>query len=59
MSTPLHAALLAVTRGSPGIYNIAEADGAVSIDKARKELGFDPAFRLEMTYALRLRFAST
>jgi nucleoside-diphosphate-sugar epimerase len=42
-----HAALLAVTRGSPGIYNIAEADGAVSIDKARKELGFDPAFRLE------------
>lgn len=49
---PLHvdaaaqAALLAVTRGVPGIYNIAEDDGAVSIDKARKELGFDPAFRL-------------
>jgi len=41
-----HAALLAVTRGSPGIYNIAEDDGAVSIDKARRELGFDPAFRL-------------
>ncbi len=50
---PLHvdaaaqAALLAVTRGSPGIYNIAEDDGTVRIDKARQELGFDLAFRLE------------
>jgi nucleoside-diphosphate-sugar epimerase len=49
---PLHvdaaarSALLAVKRGAPGVYNIAEADGAVSIDKARAELGFDPAFRL-------------
>jgi nucleoside-diphosphate-sugar epimerase len=49
---PLHvdaaaqAALLAVTRGGPGIYNIADDDGAVSIEKARRELGFDPAFRL-------------
>jgi nucleoside-diphosphate-sugar epimerase len=49
---PLHvdaaaqAALLALTRGAPGIYNIAEDDGAVSIAKARQELGFDPAFRL-------------
>jgi nucleoside-diphosphate-sugar epimerase len=49
---PLHidaaaqAALLAVTRGPPGIYNIAEDDGTVSIAKARDELGFDPAFRL-------------
>ena len=41
-----HAALLAITRGSPGVYNIAEDDGAVSIDKAREELGFDPAVRL-------------
>lgn len=41
-----HAALLAVTRGR-GIYNVAEDDGAVSIDKARRELGFDPAFRLK------------
>jgi nucleoside-diphosphate-sugar epimerase len=41
-----HAALLAVTRGRPGIYNIAEDDGTVSIAKARNELGFDPAFRL-------------
>jgi nucleoside-diphosphate-sugar epimerase len=39
------AALLAVTRGPPGIYNIADDDGAVAIDKARGELGFDPAFR--------------
>ena len=49
---PLHidaaaqATLLAVTRGRPGIYNIAEEDGMVSIAKARGELGFDPAFRL-------------
>ena len=41
-----HAALLAVTRGEPGIYNIAEDDSAVRIGKARRELGFDPAFRL-------------
>jgi hypothetical protein len=36
---------LALT-GRPGIYNIADNDGAVSIDKARKEWGFDPDFRL-------------
>jgi len=42
-----HAALLALKRGAPGIYNIAEDDGAVSIAKARTELGFDPAFRLK------------
>jgi nucleoside-diphosphate-sugar epimerase len=40
------AALLAVTRGAPGAYNIAEDDGAVAIEKARRELGFDPGFRL-------------
>jgi nucleoside-diphosphate-sugar epimerase len=49
---PLHidaaaeAAFRAVTRGAPGTYNIADDDGTVSIDKARRELGFDPAFRL-------------
>ncbi len=49
---PLHvdaaaqAALLAVTRGGPGIYNIAEDDGALTVDRARNELGFDAAFRL-------------
>jgi nucleoside-diphosphate-sugar epimerase len=41
-----HAALLAVTRGTSGIYNIADDEGTVSIEKARAELGFDPAFRL-------------
>ena len=40
-----HAALLAVTHGRPGVYNIAEDDGAVSIEKARQELNFDPGFR--------------
>ena len=34
-------------RGAAGIYNIAEDDGAVAITKARIELGFDPAVRLE------------
>jgi nucleoside-diphosphate-sugar epimerase len=49
---PLHvdaaaqAALLALTKAAPGIYNVAEDDGAVSIEKARRELGFDPGFRL-------------
>jgi nucleoside-diphosphate-sugar epimerase len=40
-----HAALLALKRGA-GVYNIAEDDGAVSSAKARRELGFDPAFRI-------------
>lgn len=40
-----HAALLAVTRGQPGIYNVADDDDMVSTAKARRELGFDPAFR--------------
>jgi nucleoside-diphosphate-sugar epimerase len=40
-----HAALLAVGKGA-GVYNIAEDDGAVSIAKAKRELGFDPAFRI-------------
>jgi nucleoside-diphosphate-sugar epimerase len=49
---PLHvdaaagAAVLAVGRGAAGVYNIAEDDGTVSIAKARRELGFDPGFRL-------------
>lgn len=40
-----HAALLALKRGA-GVYNIAEDDGAVSSAKARRELCFDPAFRI-------------
>jgi nucleoside-diphosphate-sugar epimerase len=43
-----HAALLAVSTGG-GVYNIAEDDGAVSGAKARRELGFDPAFRITRT----------
>lgn len=41
-----HAALLAITRGAPGLYNIAEDDGEFSVEKARRELGFDPDFRM-------------
>jgi nucleoside-diphosphate-sugar epimerase len=40
------AAVLAISRGAPGVYNIADDDGAVSIEKGRRDLGFDPAFRL-------------
>jgi hypothetical protein len=40
------AALLAIKRAQPGIYNIAEDTGFVSITKARRELGWDPGFRL-------------
>ena len=41
-----HAAVLAVTRGHTGTYNIVEEDATVSIAKARSELGFDPTFRV-------------
>jgi len=41
------AATLAITRGAPGLYNIAEDDGVVSIAKARRELGWDPGFRFK------------
>jgi len=44
-----HAALMAVTRGKPGVYNICDDDGAVAIDKARAALGFDPGFRMDAT----------
>ena len=40
------AALLALTRGQAGVYNIAEPDGALTTDKAQRELCFNPAFRL-------------
>lgn len=49
---PLHvdaaaqAALLALTRGKPGIYNLAEDDGALSSEKAKRDLGFDATFRM-------------
>jgi|SRR5437667_10695831 len=41
------AAELAVTHGVTGIYNVAEDDGSVRIDKARRELGWNPEFRLQ------------
>lgn len=41
-----HAALLAAKRPVIGVYNIADANGYVSTAKARRELGWDPAFRL-------------
>lgn len=41
-----HAALLAIDRGRPGIFNIAEAGGSVAVAKARAQLGWRPGFRL-------------
>ncbi len=41
------AALLATDRGYPGVYNIAEDDGAVSSKKAKRELRFDAGYRIE------------
>ncbi len=40
------AALLAVTKAKPGVYNIAEDDGCASSDKAKRDLGFDAGFRI-------------
>lgn len=40
------AAVLAVTKGAHGIYNVAEDDGAVSSERAKRELGFDAGFRI-------------
>jgi nucleoside-diphosphate-sugar epimerase len=48
---PLHvdaaarAAALAVTRGEPGVYNLAEDDGAVSSEKAKRLLGWSSDWR--------------
>lgn len=49
---PLHvdaaadAARRALAHGVPGIYNVAEEDGAVVCEKARRVLGFDANFRM-------------
>jgi nucleoside-diphosphate-sugar epimerase len=48
-----HAALLAVDKGN-GAYNIAEDDGAVSSEKAKRELGFNAAFRIPARLAQEL-----
>lgn len=39
------ACVLALTRGKPGIYNIAEDDGYCASEKAKSDLGFDAGFR--------------
>lgn len=43
------AAELAVTRGAPGIYNIAEPDGTIAIDKAVRAFGWDAGWRAEIS----------
>jgi nucleoside-diphosphate-sugar epimerase len=40
------AAQVALDRGSPGVYNIAEDDGAVSSKKAKRQLGWDADWRV-------------
>ncbi len=40
-----HAALLAIGKGQPGVYNIAEDGDSVSSEKAKREFGFNPRFR--------------
>ena len=42
-----YAALLALDRGSTGIFNIAEPNDHVATEKARKELGWRADFRLQ------------
>ncbi|USI71588.1 NAD-dependent epimerase/dehydratase family protein [Sphingomonas morindae] len=52
-ASPLHvdaaasAAALAIDHGAPGVYNIADEGGVVSVGKAMTELGWSPAFRLD------------
>jgi hypothetical protein len=48
-----HAALLAIERATPGVFNIAEDTGFVSIAKARRELGWDPGFRFAAQHHVR------
>ena len=40
------ACVLALTKGKPGIYNIAEDDGYAASEKAKRDLGFDASFRI-------------
>lgn len=48
------AAQLSLSSGA-GVYNIAEDDAVVSSAKAKRDLGFDPAFRLPERLARKLR----
>ena len=41
------AALLAIEQARPGVYNIAEPNGYLSTEKARRELGVDAGFRFD------------
>ena len=51
-AAPLHvdaaaqAARLAVGRGAPGLYNVAEDDGTVSSDRTKREFGWDAGWRV-------------
>ena len=40
------ACVLALTKGKPGIYNIADDDGYAASEKAKRDLGFDASFRI-------------
>jgi nucleoside-diphosphate-sugar epimerase len=40
-----HAALLAIEKGRPGVYNVTDDNAFVSTEKARRELEWSPAFR--------------
>ena len=42
------ATMQAITKGKPGIYNIAEDGPAVSSEKAKQDFGFDPQGRIRM-----------
>jgi nucleoside-diphosphate-sugar epimerase len=42
-----HAAVLAISQGEPGIYNIAEEDGTVSSEKAKRQLGWKAGWRIQ------------
>ena len=42
-----HAALLAIDKHAPGIFNLAEQTCYTANDMARQELGWDPGFRLQ------------
>jgi len=44
------AALLAIERAAPGIYNIVESGESVSPDKALRQLGWNPGFRLTLSH---------
>jgi nucleoside-diphosphate-sugar epimerase len=43
-----YAALLALDHGAPGIYNIADDGTSVRTDKAKRELRWDPRFRMHL-----------